>query len=303
LSPTINKTYFFKLAFQNLDVKLSDRKHMALLTRDLFLKQNEELKSFLKKVDFFAFTTDGWSSKKKKKAFISLTLHYLTRKFELETISLGIISADYEHNAVNLTDHLNKLLEQYGILNKVSIMVVDHASVMGSTCQSMGREFYGCFAHFLNLVCKLFFDNIKNCEKDLSISSDDESSSDIDECEQGDSKKKESDKFSKMLLDESDIGDNHQVLEDIEEETEEELAKEAFGFENCDFKNLSKNINTVIKKMKKVVTTFNCSNNLTRDLLKEQNDDPLNLLSDETEKRFKTTKKCVLQLIQDIITL
>jgi len=54
--------------------------------------------------------------------------------------------------------------------------------------------------------------------------------------------------------------------------------------------------------MKKVVTTFNCSNKLTRDLLKEQNDDPLNLLSDETEKRFKTTKKCVLQLIQDIIT-
>ena len=28
----------------------------------------------------------------------------------------------------------------------------------------------------------------------------------------------------------------------------------------------------------------------------------INLLSDETEKRFKTTKKCVLQLIQDIIT-
>ena len=54
--------------------------------------------------------------------------------------------------------------------------------------------------------------------------------------------------------------------------------------------------------MKKVVITFNCSNNLTRDLLNVQNDNPLNLLSDETEKSFKTTKKCVLQLIQDMIT-
>ena len=64
---------------------------------------------------------------------------------------MGLIKADYEHNADNLTEHLNQLLEQYRIFNKVSIMIVDHATTMGAVCAKMDREFHGCFAHFLNL--------------------------------------------------------------------------------------------------------------------------------------------------------
>jgi hypothetical protein len=41
---------------------------MTQLISELYLKQNEQLKSLLKEKDFFSITTDGWSSKKKKKS-------------------------------------------------------------------------------------------------------------------------------------------------------------------------------------------------------------------------------------------
>ena len=54
-------------------------------------------------------------------------------------------------------------------------------------------------------------------------------------------------------------------MEDIEEETEEELAKEAFNLESSDCEDLAIKINNVLIKVKKIVTTFNSSNNLSRE--------------------------------------
>ncbi len=115
----------------------------------------------MKLYKFYGITTDGWSSKDKKKTCISLTIQYLVAVFELSKISLGIIAADYEHNANNLRDHLNSLLSKHGILDKVMIIVIDHARTIGLLGQLMKRDFYGCLAHLLNLVCKLFYDVTK----------------------------------------------------------------------------------------------------------------------------------------------
>ena len=271
---------------------------MTNLTTELYFTLNSDLKSFLQQIDsFFAITTDGWSSKKKKKAFISLTIHYLNSQFSVENISLGILKADYEHNSKKLSEHLNKLLEEYGILNKVSIMVVDHASVMGSTCAEMKREFYGCFAHFLNLVCKLFFDSIKKKDFDISISPD-ENNSDVEE-----DQTTQLEQVKKSLQIEIDAGEAQcTFLGTIEEETEEQIAFENFDFNLDEFSNLAMKINLVIKKIKKVVTTFNGSNNLSRDLLKEQKENAFSLLIDLTEENKSYKKKCVLQLFQDVVT-
>ncbi len=132
-----------------------------MLITELYFEKNTQLIEFLKLFKFYGITTDGWSSKAKKKACISLTIHYLNATFDLDKISLGIISADYAHNSENLRDHLNSLLAKYGILDKVMIVVMDHASTMGLLGQLMERDFYGCLAHLLNLVCKLFFDCTK----------------------------------------------------------------------------------------------------------------------------------------------
>jgi len=96
--------------------------------------------------------------------------------------------------------------------------------------------------------------------------------------------------------------ENDKILNDIQEETEEEIQQEAFEFQNSSssFNNIACKINLIILKIKKIINTFNASNNLTRALRNEQKENPLNLLSDLENKQKKT--KCVLQLIQDVIT-
>lgn len=287
--------HFLKSVFDKLNGKIFGKKDMTILLSELYLEKDKSLKSFLAKNNYYSITTDGWSSKKKKKAFISLTIHYLDVKFKLENISLGIISADYEHNAENLSGHLKELLEKYEIFDKVSIIVVDHASVMGKTCELMRRDFYGCFAHFLNLVCRLFFDSLKKYKFDI-VSSPDPESREEDEITD------RLNEVSNILRNEVESEKDAIFLQDIEEETEEELAQEAVNLQSEYYEALAMKINNVITKVKNTVTTFNSSNNLSRELLKSQRENGLNLLSDFSYKRDNKNFNCVLQLIQDIIT-
>ena len=207
---------------------------MVMLTSELYFEQDLLLKKFLKNNDYYSITTDGWSSKKKKKAVISLTMHYLDIKYVLQNISLGIIPADYEHSAQKLSDHLNKLFEKYGILDRVSIIVVDHASTMGATCKELGREFHGCFAHFLNLVCKMFFDNIKKKDCDFDVSPEQTEYENESENETN-----SKDLVCENLSHESYSNFNSIILSDIEEETEEDLAGETIGFNSSNFDSIS----------------------------------------------------------------
>jgi hypothetical protein len=163
-----------------------------------------------------------------------------------------------------LAEHLNKILDDYGILEKVSTVVVDHASVMGSMCKELELEFYGCFAHFLNLVCKLFLDCVKKTNCDFTVSPEEnENEETVDQLDL-------LEKVKNSLLFENELDLQDETLVTIEEETEEEIAQETLFFEMHDFSMLSQKINIVIKKVKKLVTTFNCSNNLTRDLLSKK---------------------------------
>jgi hypothetical protein len=168
----------------------------------------------------------------------------LDSKFLLQNISLGIITADYEHNAENLSNHLNELLEEYKILDKVSIIVVDHASVMGKTCELMERDFYGCFAHFLNLVCRLFFDGLKKYKFDVVVSPDPVNLDEEDIVDR-------LNQVTSILRNEVESEKDATFLEAIEEETEEELAQEAFNLESSDCEDLAFKINNVLIKVKK----------------------------------------------------
>ena len=153
--------------------------------------------------------------------------------------------------------------------------MVDHASTMGATCKELGREFHGCFSHFLNLVCKMFFDSIKKNDCNFDITP--EQSEDEDDSVNQTCIKEE---ICKNLMHDSNLGINVSVLAVIEEEMEEELAYEALSFECSNFTPIALKINLVLLKVKRVVSMFNSSNNLSRVLLKSQKESPLDLISD-----------------------
>jgi len=79
---------------------------------------------------------------------------------------------DYHHNAGNLPDYVKKSCKNMKIWKKVSVIVFDHASTMGTMCEQMNKDFHECFNHFLNLVCELFFECFKKSECLIFISDD-----------------------------------------------------------------------------------------------------------------------------------
>ena len=47
--------------------------------------------------------------------------------------------------------YISENKELVDFLDKVKVIVVDHAAVMGKLCNSMEYDFYGCLAHFFSL--------------------------------------------------------------------------------------------------------------------------------------------------------
>ena len=258
----------------------------------------------LNKVDFLAITTDGWSSQYQKGAFISLTLHYLNELFEQVNISLGIIPANYSHNAGNLKNHLLEILSGLGVEKKVKVMIVDHASTMGALCASMDVDFYGSFAHFMNLVCHLFLVCVKNPKFTTENFSDDEDATlSEDDDDAWEDLESESSAEAQEKIIRGDVPIDPTFLHVLEEETEEEIYAEEKGFNGQDFQEIAIMVVTVVKKIKKIITTFNMSNDLTRELLEEQKDSlTQQIFEKESHLADESCHKTILQLIQDVIT-
>ena len=141
---------------------------------------------------------------------------------------------------------------------------------------------------FFESCLSIVFDGLKKYKFDVVVSPDpvnlDEEDT-VDRLSQ----------VTSILRNEVDPEGDSTFLEAIEEKTEEELAQEAFNLERSDCEDLTIKIKIVLIKGKKIVTTFNLSNNLSRELLNFQKENAPSLLSDNSKKKLN----CVLQLIQD----
>ena len=110
------------------------------------------------------------------------------------------------------------------------MVVVDHASTMGNMCINLAKDFYGCLAHLLNLICRLFFDCVRSVSVETGISDNEQ--------------EKESDENLcpvENLLNDNIFEKNPYELDTIVEETEQELIKETSGFSSVDFCEIVKN--------------------------------------------------------------
>lgn len=86
-------------------------------------------------------------------AYCSLTVHYITDKWDLVTTSLDCSSFGGSHTAENICHKLEVLLQQYNLSSsKLVACVTDTAPVMRKTGRLIGCDWHGCLAHLLELV-------------------------------------------------------------------------------------------------------------------------------------------------------
>ncbi len=172
----VENDFFRELVSESIEIP--SRK----IIKDQLLKVYEEMfvliASELKKIEFMALTTDGWTSKHQKICFNSCTIHYLNEILEWKTINLGIHQSK-GHDANLTTVGLKNKLNNFKIFDKIKYIAVDNASVMRNTCKNLNKEFIGCLNHLLNLIVKRFF-NAKII-KDKDTDSEDEDQNDEDD--------------------------------------------------------------------------------------------------------------------------
>ena len=59
---------------------------------------------------------------------LSVAAHYINPDWQLEKRVLGLLLIDVSHNGQNIADHVDGVLVDYGLTNKVFVVTLDNAS-------------------------------------------------------------------------------------------------------------------------------------------------------------------------------
>ncbi|KAJ6648111.1 Transposable element Hobo transposase [Pseudolycoriella hygida] len=100
-----------------------------------------------------AVTFDGWSDKYRRRNYVTLTLHYVNKFYELINLTLSTSHFPDRHQAKVILPFIESLLDTFRLSQKKIYMVTDAASNMKATCNLGSYENISRVGHALhNLV-------------------------------------------------------------------------------------------------------------------------------------------------------
>lgn len=134
--------------------KCPSRKHISTIIQRKHDLCIERLKVHLESSTACSLTTDIWSSCATE-AFVTLTVHYLSDEWEMNSFVLETSGFPERHTAINIADKLNHIADKYTITGKVAAVVHDNAANMVAALNLLhekhGWESLRCVAHTLQL--------------------------------------------------------------------------------------------------------------------------------------------------------
>ena len=113
----------------------------------------DELKKELQFVEWYSFTTDIWSTEVSNDCLLSLTVYWLTKKFEKREAVLHAQPLPGRHTGEVLSREYHSMLTKWNIKpEQVHLIIRDNVSNMVKAMSDGGFEDLGCFAHTLQLI-------------------------------------------------------------------------------------------------------------------------------------------------------
>ena len=110
----------------------------------MYDEEKEKLKEELKEVSYCAITTDGGSATNAT-SFQDINVHYLDKDLNLKSRVLSVEEVKVRHTADNLREHNDDILEDFDILEKISLTVTDNEPKMNKMYPPAERS--GCMCH------------------------------------------------------------------------------------------------------------------------------------------------------------
>ena len=111
----------------------------------------------MQEVSCFSLTTDLWTSASHD-PYLSLTMHYIDKQWNLKSINLETTPMFDDHTGVNLYEALNDILENWNLpLEKLACVTTDNGLI--SLLLSLIKMYCNC--HALVIVWTLL--SLKDC--------------------------------------------------------------------------------------------------------------------------------------------
>ena len=108
-------------------------------------------------------TSDIWSGRAKED-YISMVAHYVNEEWELEKRIIGFKLIDVAHTAENIANSICKVVEDFGLTDKIFTITLDNASANTSAMNILTPIFstyansfllhQRCACHIINLIVK-----------------------------------------------------------------------------------------------------------------------------------------------------
>ncbi|CAF4611688.1 unnamed protein product, partial [Didymodactylos carnosus] len=117
--------------------------HMYNEIRDLVI---EQLKDSLG----ICITTDNWTSDCNQ-PYITVSSHLITSNYELKTFVLQTTQFSGNHTADRITQALQDICIEWGILDKIVCLVSDNCSTIKKVGRDFKKDWFGCADHNINL--------------------------------------------------------------------------------------------------------------------------------------------------------
>nr|XP_055070155.1 E3 SUMO-protein ligase ZBED1-like [Misgurnus anguillicaudatus] len=137
------------------------RKALKGLVENKYRETKEKTREQLQKVVSVSLTSDMWTSLHMD-AYLAVTCHFINEEDKLCTTLLDVQHFPKCHTAENLATGHMKIMEEWGIKDKVKCLVTDAAANMIACVRTLNVRHAICIAHALNLIVKKSFDDISS---------------------------------------------------------------------------------------------------------------------------------------------
>lgn len=127
-----------------------------------------------------SITCDLWTSPNQK-SILGVTAHWINRKEELKEILLEAIELKGHHTGANISDYILKILEDFGLKERLFCITADNASNNMTMAQQLGsktidfdskQHLLGCTGHVFNLAAKAGLSALGHETEDVVFESD-----------------------------------------------------------------------------------------------------------------------------------
>jgi len=118
----------------------------------LYEKRLREVKALVvQEAKLVCLTTDCWTSRNNE-SFMAITIHFFYSNFSLQSILISCSSFNENHTAINLSEQIQKTIDEWQLGGKIELAVSDNATNIKNALGLLKLKHLGCFAHTLNLI-------------------------------------------------------------------------------------------------------------------------------------------------------